>query len=240
VKELPHSWVCGSGLEALIKSGKLWRQITSREEKIKHVNDTQTKKERKKKKKNKGRESESASAEKTKKKKEEEEEEEGGGAGKDQRREEEEEGDDAERSWRQAGIETERELGGKKKEEEEEGAEKESREKKKKKTQKSKPAETPRNSPKHPEILPKVEWGVVSYRFAYRYEIFRPFRPERNGIYNYVFISIFLKLLSWRTQLYSERIKIFYPIFYVSLYTSPITLSYLLDCVRFFFFYFKS
>jgi hypothetical protein len=190
-------------------------------------------------------ESQRVPRQKKQKKKKEEEEEEGGGAGKDQRREEEEEGDDAERSWRQAGIETERELGGKKKEEEEEGAEKESREKKKKKNPKKqtgrntpKFTETPRNSPKHPEILPKVEWGVVSYRFAYRYEIFRPFRPERNGIYNYVFISIFLKLLSWRTQLYSERIKIFYPIFYVSLYTSPITLSYLLDCVRFFFFLF--
>ena len=50
------------------------------------------------------------------------------------------------------------------------------------------PAETPRNPPKrpkHPEILPEVEWGVVSYRFAYRYQIFRPFRPEWNGIYNY-------------------------------------------------------
>jgi hypothetical protein len=51
------------------------------------------------------------------------------------------------------------------------------------------PVNTGRNTPKHPEILPEVEWGVVSYRFAYRYEIFRPFRPERNGIYNYVLLT---------------------------------------------------
>ena len=83
----------------------------------------------------------------------------------------------------------------KKKEEEEEGAEKtKSRGKKTKKvirpkcTFRPKHTETHRNSrntPKHPEILSEVEWGGVSYRFAYRYEIFRPFRPERNGIYNY-------------------------------------------------------
>ena len=53
---------------------------------------------------------------------------------------------------------------------------------------KSKPAEITRNSlkhPKHPEIWSEVEWGVTSYRFAYWYEIFRSFRPERNGIYNF-------------------------------------------------------
>ena len=64
--------------------------------------------------------------------------------GKDQRREEEE-GDDAEKSWRRAGIETERELGGKKKEEEE-GVEKESREKKNPKKQ------TGQNTPKFTEM----------------------------------------------------------------------------------------
>ncbi len=41
------------------------------------------------------------------------------------------------------------------------------------------------NDPKHPEILSEVEWEVTSYRFAYRYEIFRMFRPERNGINNF-------------------------------------------------------
>ena len=48
--------------------------------------------------------------------------------------------------------------------------------------------ETPQNAwndPKHPEILSEVEWEVTSYRFAYRYEIFRPFRLERNGINNF-------------------------------------------------------
>ena len=77
-----------------------------------------------------------------------------------------------------------------KKKEEEEGAEKtKSRGKKTKKvirpkcTFRPKHTETHRNSrntPKHPEILSEVEWGGVSYRFAYRYEIFRPFQPERN------------------------------------------------------------
>ena len=40
-------------------------------------------------------------------------------------------------------------------------------------------AETSRNSPKRPkhtEILPEVEWGVVSYQFAYGYE------SDRNGM----------------------------------------------------------
>jgi hypothetical protein len=37
---------------------------------------------------------------------------------------------------------------------------------------------------KQAEILAEVEHGGASYRFACRYEIFRPFRPERNGIYN--------------------------------------------------------
>ena len=137
------------------------------------------KKKGKKTKKRKGRESKSASAEKTKKK------------------EEEEEGDDAERSWRRAGTEIEREFGGKKKEEEgrrRRGGEEEQRKKKPKKANRPKYTYRPkhleihqngRNTLKHPEILPEVEWGVVSYRFTYRYEIFRPFRPERNGIYNY-------------------------------------------------------
>ena len=34
------------------------------------------------------------------------------------------------------------------------------------------------------ETLVEVEHGGASYQFAYRYKIFRPFRPERNGIYN--------------------------------------------------------
>jgi hypothetical protein len=58
--------------------------------------------------------------------------------------------------------------------------------KKKKNPKKQTGRNTPENSlkrPKHPEILPKVEWGVVSYRFAYRYEIFRPFRLERKTEY---------------------------------------------------------
>jgi hypothetical protein len=49
------------------------------------------------------------------------------------------------------------------------------------------PAGTGRNGPKRakrPGILAEVEQGGDSYRFAYRYEIFRPFRPERNGLYN--------------------------------------------------------
>ena len=47
------------------------------------------------------------------------------------------------------------------------------------------------NTPKHPKILSEVEWEGVSYRFAYWYEIFRPFRPEQNGIYNYALTSKF-------------------------------------------------
>ena len=52
-----------------------------------------------------------------------------------------------------------------------------------------------RNTPKRlkwpetPEILSEVEWEVTLYRFAYQYEIFRPFRPERNGINNFGFKS---------------------------------------------------
>ena len=49
------------------------------------------------------------------------------------------------------------------------------------------PAGIGRNGPKRakrPGILAEVEQGGDSYRFAYRYEIFRPFRPERNGLYN--------------------------------------------------------
>ena len=46
------------------------------------------------------------------------------------------------------------------------------------------PAETGRNGPKQSEIFPEVEQGGVPYRFAYQYKIFRPFRSERNGIYN--------------------------------------------------------
>ena len=42
------------------------------------------------------------------------------------------------------------------------------------------------NDSKHPEIWLEVEWGVTSYQFAYRYEIFRSFQPERNRIYNFV------------------------------------------------------
>jgi hypothetical protein len=40
--------------------------------------------------------------------------------------------------------------------------------------------------PKQAEILAEVEHRGASYRFACRYEIFRPFRPERNGLYNIV------------------------------------------------------
>ncbi len=49
------------------------------------------------------------------------------------------------------------------------------------------PAGTGRNGPKRAKragILAEVEQGGDSYRFAYRYEIFRPFRPEQNGLYN--------------------------------------------------------
>ena len=41
-----------------------------------------------------------------------------------------------------------------------------------------------RNGPKRPEIWPQVETGVFRYQFAYQYEKFLPFRPERNGINN--------------------------------------------------------
>ena len=70
------------------------------------------------------------------------------------------------------------------KEEEEEGAEKNwrSREKKKKAKKVFRPDYIYR--PKQAEILAEVELGGASYRFACRYEIFRPFRPEWNGIYN--------------------------------------------------------
>jgi hypothetical protein len=151
-----------------------------------------------------------------KQKKEEEEE----GAGKDQRREEEERRrEELEASWyrdrERAGRKKERRRRKKKKKKkEEEGrAEKESREKNKK--IKPKKANRPkytyrpkhpeihrngRNTPKHPEILPEVEWGVVSYRFAYRYEIFRPFRPERNGIYNYGLPTSHKGILGFRDQ----------------------------------------
>ena len=44
-----------------------------------------------------------------------------------------------------------------------------------------------RNNPKRPEILSEVEWEITSYWFAYQYEIFHPFRPERNGITNFAF-----------------------------------------------------
>ena len=54
-----------------------------------------------------------------------------------------------------------------------------------------------RNTPKHPEILSEVEWEGVSYRFAYRYEIFRPFRPERNGIYNYALNTLVDNFFGW-------------------------------------------
>jgi hypothetical protein len=46
------------------------------------------------------------------------------------------------------------------------------------------PAETGRNRPEQAEILAEVEHRGDSYRLACRYEIFRPFRPERNGLYN--------------------------------------------------------
>jgi hypothetical protein len=49
------------------------------------------------------------------------------------------------------------------------------------------PAETGRNGrnrPEQAEILAEVEHGGDSYRLACRYEIFRPFRPEQNGLYN--------------------------------------------------------
>jgi len=41
-----------------------------------------------------------------------------------------------------------------------------------------------RNGPKQPEIWLEVERGVFWYQFTYRYEKFRPFRLERNGINN--------------------------------------------------------
>ena len=41
-----------------------------------------------------------------------------------------------------------------------------------------------RNTPKLAEILPEVEQRGLPFQFARRYEIFRPFRPERNGIHN--------------------------------------------------------
>jgi hypothetical protein len=41
-----------------------------------------------------------------------------------------------------------------------------------------------RNSLKWAEIFSEVEQGGFLFRFAHRYEIFRPFRPERNGKYN--------------------------------------------------------
>ena len=49
------------------------------------------------------------------------------------------------------------------------------------------PAETSRNGrnrSEQAEILAEVEHRGDSYRLACRYEIFRPFRPERNGLYN--------------------------------------------------------
>ena len=46
------------------------------------------------------------------------------------------------------------------------------------------PAKTGRNKSKQDKILAEVEHEGASYRFACRYEIFRPFWPERNGIYN--------------------------------------------------------
>ena len=41
-----------------------------------------------------------------------------------------------------------------------------------------------RNGPERAEILAEVERRGASYRLACQYEIFRPFRPERNGLYN--------------------------------------------------------
>ena len=86
----------------------------------------------------------------------------------------------------------ERELGRKNREEEEEG------EQRKKPKKVIRPKCTFR--PKHSEILSEVEWGGVSYRFPYRYEIFRPFRPERNGIYNIdsnIIVHNFCKTILW-------------------------------------------
>jgi hypothetical protein len=87
----------------------------------------------------------------------------------------------------------------KKKEEEEEERrkKKDSREKKKKtkgqKVFRPKQAYRPkwaetgrngRNGPEQAEILAEVEHRGDSYRLACRYEIFHPFRPEWNGLYN--------------------------------------------------------
>ena len=81
-----------------------------------------------------------------------------------------------------------RERAGRKKERRRRRAEK------KKKTQKSNPAETHRNSPKwpkHPKFYPRWNGGCL-VPVAYWYEIFRLFRPERNGIYNYGITSFML------------------------------------------------
>ena len=70
----------------------------------------------------------------------------------------------------------------------------ERRERKKKspKKQTGRNAHTDRNTPK---FNPRWNKGVVSYRFAYRYEIFCLFRPERNGIYNSSMTSNFFQEL---------------------------------------------
>ena len=53
---------------------------------------------------------------------------------------------------------------------------------------------TGRNRPERPEqaeILAEVEHRGDSYRLACRYEIFRPFRLERNGLYNTALYSLY-------------------------------------------------
>ena len=79
----------------------------------------------------------------------------------------------------------------------------------KSKTQKIKPKKysgrithTGRNRPKRAEILAEVEHGGASYRFAYRYEIFRPFRPERNGLYNTALYSLVFMCLDMEISYY--------------------------------------
>ena len=43
------------------------------------------------------------------------------------------------------------------------------------------------NSSKWVEIFSEVKQGGFSFWFAHQYEIFGPFRPEWNGIYNFDF-----------------------------------------------------
>jgi hypothetical protein len=57
------------------------------------------------------------------------------------------------------------------------------------------PAETGQNRPEQADILAEVEHRGDSYRLACWYEIFRPFRPERNGLYNTDIIQVVVKYI---------------------------------------------